>query len=86
LDVVNYLIQVEFKFFFNVALHNYCINFYPPAPPISFEQVRSSSSFDSLIGYSKVVLDLFFSGGVTGSGLNMSLGVGGSIRIFNQWD
>jgi hypothetical protein len=31
-------------------------------------------------------LDFFLGGDVTGSRLNMSFGVGGSIHIFNQWD
>ncbi len=58
----------------------------PLLPPISFEQVCSSSSFEPLTIDPKVVLDFFLGGDVTGSRLNMSFGVGGSIHIFNQWD
>jgi hypothetical protein len=59
---------------------------FPPLPPISSEQVCSSSSFEPLTGVPKVVLDFFLGGEVIGLGLNLSLGVGGSIHRFNQWD
>jgi hypothetical protein len=59
---------------------------YPPLPPTSFEQVCSSSSFESLTSDPKGVLDLFLGGEVIGSRLNFSLGVGGYVHIFNQWD
>jgi len=36
----------------------------PPLPPISFEQVRSSSSFKSLTDDPKVILDFFLGGDV----------------------
>jgi hypothetical protein len=61
-------------------------NFYPPLPSISNEHVRSSCSFESLEDDPKVVLDFFRGGEVIGSRLNPSFGVGGSIRIFSQWD
>jgi hypothetical protein len=48
----------------------------PPPPLISSEQVCSSSSFESLIGDPKVVLDFFLGGEVTSLRLNLSLGVG----------
>jgi hypothetical protein len=56
----------------------------PPPFPISFEQVHSSSSFESLISDPKVVLDFFLGGEVIRP--NLSLGVGGSVCIFSQWD
>jgi hypothetical protein len=55
-------------------------------PIISFEQVHSSSSFESLTNDMKVVMDFFLCDEVTSSRLNMSLRVGGSIHVFNQWD
>ncbi len=56
----------------------------PPPPPISSEQVHYSSSFKSLTDDPKVIMDFFLGGEVIG--LNVSLGVGGSIRVFSQWD
>jgi len=41
------------------------LSFSPPLPPISSKQVLSSSSFESLIGDPKVVLDFFLGGDVT---------------------
>jgi len=58
-------------------------SFYPLPPPISFEQVCSSSSFESLTDDSKIILDFFLGGEVIGSGLNLSLGVGCYIRVFS---
>jgi hypothetical protein len=48
--------------------------------------VCSSSSFESLNGDPKIILDFFLGGEVIGSMVNMSLGVGGFIHVFNQWD
>jgi len=56
----------------------------PPTPPISSKQVRSLSSFESLTDDPKVVLDFFLGGEVIRP--NLSLGVGGSVCIFSQWD
>jgi len=61
-------------------------SFSPPLPPISFEQVHSSSSSKSLTNDPKVVLDFFLGGEVIGSRLNLSLRVGGFICILNRWD
>jgi len=47
----------------------------PLPPPMSFEQVCSSSSVESLTSDPKVVLDLFMGDEVIGSRLNLSLGV-----------
>ncbi len=58
----------------------------PPLPPISFEQVRSSSSFESLTSDPKVVVAFFFGGQVIGSKFNLSLGVGNSMHIFSRWN
>jgi hypothetical protein len=41
------------------------LSFSFPPPPISFKQVRSSSSFELIIGDPKVVLDLFLNDEVT---------------------
>jgi hypothetical protein len=60
------------------------LNSFPPLPPISLKHVHSSSSSESLISDPKVVLDFFLGGEVTGSRLNLSLGVGDYIRIFNR--
>jgi hypothetical protein len=54
-------------------------SFYSPLPLISYEQVRSSSFFESLTSDPKVVLDFFLGGEVASLGCNLSLGVG----IFN---
>jgi hypothetical protein len=62
------------------------LSFFPPPPLISFEHVYSSSSSESLTDDPKVILDFFLSDEVTSSKLNLSLGVGGSICVFNQWD
>jgi hypothetical protein len=86
LNVVNYLIQVGFKFFFMPPCMAIASSFSPPIPLISSEQVRFSSSSKSLTSYLKVVLDFFFGGEVTCSRLNVSLGVGGFVFIFNRWD
>ncbi len=83
LDVVNYLIQVGFKFFLNVALHSYYISYSLPPPVISSEQVHFSSSFESLTNDSKVVLNLFLGGEVIGSRLNLSFGLGNHVYIFS---
>jgi hypothetical protein len=40
--------------------------------------------FESTTYDLKVVIDFFLSGEVIGLGLNLSLGVGGFVRIFNQ--
>jgi hypothetical protein len=61
-------------------------SFSPPLPPISSEHVHFSLFSESLTGDPKVVLDFFFSGEVIGSGLNLSLGIGNSICVFNRWD
>jgi hypothetical protein len=45
----------------------------PPLPLISYEPICSSFVSESLLGDPKVVLDLFFSGEVIGSGLNLSI-------------
>jgi hypothetical protein len=62
---------------------------YPLPPPISFEQARSSSSFESLTDNPKIVLDFFLGGELTNSRLNLSLGVGdfykSSIDGTNMW-
>jgi hypothetical protein len=58
----------------------------PPLPPISFEQVHSSPSSRSLTSDPKIVLDFCLGGEVIGSGLNMSLDVGGFMHIFSRWD
>jgi hypothetical protein len=57
-----------------------------PLPTISSKHVYSSFSSESLTGDPKVVMDFFLGGEVTGSGLNMSLGVNNYVCIFNQWD
>jgi len=62
------------------------LSFSPPLPPISSKQVLSSSSFESLIGDPKVVLDFFLGGDVTSWRLHLSLGVGGFVHICSQWD
>ncbi len=62
------------------------LSFYPPLLPISFEHVCSSSSSKSITDDSKVLLDFFLGGEITSSRLNLSLGVGSSIRIFIRWD
>jgi len=59
---------------------------YLPLLLISSEQVHYSSSSKSLTDDPKVVLDFFISGEIIGSGLNLSLGVGGCVCIFSQWD
>jgi hypothetical protein len=59
------------------------LSFSPPPPLISYEQVCSSSSFESLIDDPKVVLDFFLGGEVTGSRLNLSLSVGNSVCVFS---
>jgi hypothetical protein len=51
---------------------------------MSFEHVCSSSSSESLTSDPKVVLDLFLGGEVIGLGLNLSLGVGGCVCVFNR--
>jgi len=61
-------------------------SFYPPLALISSEQVRSSSFFESLTDDPKVTLDFFLGDEVTSSGLNLFLGVGGFVSVFNQWD
>ncbi len=85
LNVVNYLIQVGFRFFLNVALRGCCIKLFSSLPPISFEQVRSPFSSKSLTNDPKVVLNFFLGGGVASSRLNLSFGVDGFIRVCNQW-
>ncbi len=57
-----------------------------PPPPISSKQVCSSSSSKLKIGDPKVVLNLFLSNEVTGSRLNLSLGVGSSVHVFSRWN
>ncbi len=56
---------------------------YPPLPLISSEQVHSSSSSKSLTDDPKIILNFLFGGEVTGSGLNMFLGVSNFMRIFS---
>jgi hypothetical protein len=56
---------------------------FPPQPLISSKQVRSSSSFESLIGDPKVILYFFFGGEVTCLGLNLSLGVDGYVHVLS---
>ncbi len=58
---------------------------YPPPPLISPKQVRYSSSFESLTNDLKVFSNFFLGGEVTCSRLNMSLGVGGYVHVFNRW-
>ncbi len=53
----------------------------PPPPPITYEQVCSSSSFESTIDDLKVILNFFLSGEVTNLKLNVSPGVAGFIRV-----
>jgi hypothetical protein len=48
---------------------------YSPLPLISYEQVCSSSSFESLTSDTKVVLDFFLGGEVASLGFNLSRGV-----------
>jgi hypothetical protein len=55
----------------------------PPLPTISFEHIRSSSSYESLTNDPKVVMDFFLGGEVTSSGFNLSFGVGDFVRVFN---
>jgi hypothetical protein len=55
------------------------------APPISFEQLRSSSSSKSITWNLKVVLDFFLGGEVASLGFNLSCGVG-YMHIFSLWD
>jgi len=52
-------------------------------PPISFEQVRSSSSFESTTYDLKVVLDFFLGGEATNLKFNLSFNVGGSMHILS---
>ncbi len=68
LNVVNYLIQVGFKFFFNVALCSEGLSYSPPPPLISSEKVFFSSSFESLTSDPKVVLDFFLTNEVVSLG------------------
>jgi hypothetical protein len=86
LDVVNYLIQIGFKFFLDVAMCNYCIKFFLPPPPTSSDQVHFSSSSKSTNCDLKIVIDFFFSGKVTCLKFNLSLGVGNFVCIFKQWN
>jgi hypothetical protein len=58
-------------------------NFSPPLPPISSEQVCSSSSSKSLTSDPKIVLDFFLNGEVTSLGLHLSLDVGSFMHIFS---
>ncbi len=62
------------------------LSYFPPPPPISYDKVHSSSSSESITNDPKVVLDFFLGGEVIGSRLNMSLGVGGLIYVFDWWD
>ncbi len=55
----------------------------PPLPPFSFEQVHSSSFFQSLTNDLKIVLDFFLGSEVIGSRLNLSFGVGSYVHIFS---
>jgi hypothetical protein len=55
----------------------------PPPPPISSEHVHSSSSFESTTSIPKVVLDFFLGDEVIGLRLNLSLGVGSFVHVFN---
>jgi hypothetical protein len=59
------------------------LSYFPPPPPISYDKVHSSSSSESITNDPKVVLDFFLGGEVIGSRLNMSLGVGGLIYVFD---
>jgi hypothetical protein len=59
---------------------------FSPLPPISYEHVHSSSSFESLTSDPKVVMTFFLGGEVIGSRLNLSLGVGGYVCIFSRWE
>jgi hypothetical protein len=61
-------------------------NSFPPPPLISSKQVHSSSSSKSITCNLIIVKYLFLGGEVTSWRVNLSLGVGGSIRIFSQWD
>ncbi len=61
-------------------------SFSPPLPSILFGQICSSSSFESLIGDPKIILDFFLGGEVTSLRLNMSIGVGGFVHVFSQRD
>jgi len=83
LDVVNYLIQIGFRFLFNATLCSYCIKFFSTSTP---NLILKSSLFiffwiNNL--WREVVLDFFIGIEVIGLRLNMSLGVGGSMHIFS---
>jgi len=55
----------------------------PPPPTFSYEQVHSSSSFESTTSDPKV-LDFFLGGEVIGLGLNLSFCVNNFVHIFNH--
>ncbi len=61
-------------------------SFSPPLSPFSSKHVHSSSFSKSLTSDSKIVLDFFLGSEVIGSRLNLSLGVGSYVHIFNWWD
>jgi hypothetical protein len=61
-------------------------NTFPPPPPISSEHVHSSSCFEWRTCDLKIVLDFFLGGEVISLGLNLSLGVGGYVCVFNLWN